>query len=149
MNYYHNSQSQHRTGNMPPKKGATGAPARKTTSTIAQAFRPASKKTGATAAAGKTAVLARSDSTQKLGKAVSAGASTSRSASPEKSKQDEHGLTKERLQEAQSLPELDVQDPQWDDIWATVRRDKLGKVGASEYHVDGVDGAPFSLDRFH
>lgn len=124
---------------MPPKSRQSAS--RKQTSSIANAFRPQAKSSArppAGVAAGKAAAK-QAPITSTLTKSKETSTAPSRSASPEKrTKTDGEGLTKDELQNATSLPHLDVQDRRWDGIWRHVKQDKLGKVGASELcNIDG------------
>lgn len=125
---------------MPPKK--------KTTSSIASAFKPSSSKSGSTAVqqgklnASRTASL---DKVKGSTPSASAVAVTSRSPSPDKASslsRSQSGtgavgggaqLSKEEIAEAEKLPHLDVNARDLNGIWNEVKKEKLGKVGASEF----------------
>lgn len=125
---------------MPPKSTSVGSTGRKTTSSIAQSFKPAGKKNLAASAqqSAKQQSLSRSNSLTKikqptLSAAAANKTSTSREASPEKRLQEStNKLAKEQVDKASQLPPLNVDDNQWNAIWKITQKDKLGKVGASE-----------------
>lgn len=113
---------------MAPKRSASS------NQSIATSFRPTAKKAGSAQQQQqqKQGALNRSSSLQKP-----AAAPTSRSQSPEKRTgaiNDVSTLSKAELEEAQTLPDLDVDSREWEGIWKTTQREKLGKVGPSEYH---------------
>lgn len=115
---------------------ATMAPKRSASSnqSIATSFRPTAKKAGSAQQQQqqKQGALNRSSSFQKP-----AAAPTSRSQSPEKRTgaiNDVSTLSKAEVDEAQTLPDLDVDSREWEGIWKTTQREKLGKVGPSECH---------------
>ncbi|CAO1623766.1 unnamed protein product [Sympodiomycopsis kandeliae] len=136
---------------MPPRKshsGGSAASGRKQTSSIAAAFRPQAKKPTTATAPGKAANLNKSASLEKpvVQSVQSTKTDSSRSQSPEKAKVEGSGLTKDELEKAKSLPELDIHDRRWDGIWKQVKEEKLGKVGP--IHAGGQNRIHHILRNF-
>ncbi|CAO1637296.1 unnamed protein product [Jaminaea pallidilutea] len=116
---------------MAPKRSASS------NQSIATSFRPTAKKAGSAQQQQqqKQGALNRSSSLQKP-----VAAPTSRSQSPEKRTSainDLSTLSKAEVDEAQTLPELDVDSREWEGIWKTTQREKLGKVGP--IHSEGLN----------